>query len=258
MDRLVRRSMNQQVRVGPWRLYGGMRLRDYPCDVFYDNPLFSELIYPNPGNSGGQKTWGRFVRQSGQANACFVPEQLGTQSDYDRVEREWQRDAGTTQGLDSLWGGWRDVYEDPALPWLVVCPRDQILQYWYNISLEHWLTQVEQQLQALGHAYEIRLKRDRKYRMHHSHSRVIHTAQQYRGIVTAHSVSAIDAVLAGRPAVIWGQDPTLGCGTPWSEFVLTGQVRIPNLDQVQKAACTWARTTYPTLDTERAVLCVMK
>ena len=250
--------MNQQVRVGQYRMYGGMRLRDYPCDVFYDNPLFSELIYPNPGNDSGNKTWGRFVRQSGQANSCFVPAELGTRDDYYRLEREWQRDAHTTAGMDSLWGGWRDVYENTDLPWLIVCPRDQILQYWYNTTLTAWQHQVIAQLQALGHSYVIRPKQDRKHRMHDPESRVIHTAQQYRGIITAHSVSAIDAVLAGRPAVIWGQDPSLGMATPWPEFVATGQVREPRIDQVQTAARTWARTTYPTLDTERAVICVMK
>jgi hypothetical protein len=250
--------MNHEVRVGQYSLYGGMRLKQYTCDVFYDNPLFSELIYPNPGNSGGQKTWGRFVRQTGQDNPCFVPDQLGTQQDYDRLEREWQRDAHTTQGMHSLWGGWRDVREDPDLPWLVVCPRDQILQYWYNISLEHWLTQVERLLQSRGDRYRLRVKQDRKHRMADPDTRVIHTAPQYRGIITAHSVSAIDAILAGRPAVIWGQDPTLGLATPWSEFAATGQVREPRIDQVQISAWTWARTTYPTLDTERAVECVMK
>lgn len=255
---VITRSMNHQVQVGQYSLYGGMRLKQYTCDVFYDNPLFSELIYPNPGNQGGQKTWGRFVRQTGQPNPCFVPDQPGTPQDYDRLEREWQRDAHTDQTFDTLWGGWRDVHEHTDLPWLVVCPRDQILQYWYNISLEHWLTQIERLLQSRGDRYRLRLKRDRKYRMHDRDARVIHTAQNYRGIVTAHSVSAIDAVLAGRPAVIWGQDPTLGCGTPWTEFESTGQVREPLRDQTQKAACTWARTTYPTLDTERAVKCVMK
>lgn len=254
----VRRSMNHQVRVNNYGMYGGMRLRDYPCDVFYDNPLFSELIYPNPGNTGGQKTWGRFVRQTGQANACFVPAELGTPDDYKRLEREWQQDAHTDHSLDTLWGGWRAVEEAHDLPWLVVCPRDQILQYWYTTSLEHWLTQIERHLQARGDAYEIRLKRDRKYRMRDVNSRVIHTAPRYRGIITAHSVSSIDAILAGRPAIIWGQDPTCGTGTPWREFVSTGQVREPCINQVQKAACTWARTTYPTLDTERAVECVMK
>jgi hypothetical protein len=258
MDRLVRRSMNQEVRVGRHRLYGGMRLRDYPCDVFYDNPLFSELIYPNPGNDSGNKTWGRFVRQTGQANRAFVPAELGTRDDYLRLEREWQRDAHSTQGMDSIWGGWRDVYHNPDLPWLIVCPRDPVLQYWYATSLRNWLAEVTAVVGQRQQRYEIRHKQDRKHRIQDPATRIIHTAQRYRGVITAHSVSAIDAVLAGRPAVIWGQDPTLGMGTPWTEFAATGQVREPRIDQVQIAAWTWAKTTYPTLDTERAVECIMK
>lgn len=258
MDRIIRRSMNQQVRVGQYLMYGGMRLQHYPCDVFYDNPLFSELIYPNPGNQGGQKTWGRFVRQSGQANSAFVPAQPGTPDDYDRLQREWQRDAGTDQPFDTLWGGWRDVKQARDLPWLIVCPRDAVLQYWYGRSLASWQHEVTQHLAARGDPYVIRHKQDRKHRMHDRPSRVLWTAQAYRGIVTAHSVSAIDAILAGRPAIVWGQDPTLGCGTAWQDFVSAGVVREPDQDQVKTAAWTWARTTYPTLDTERAVACVMK
>lgn len=258
LDRLVGRGMNQQVRVGAYKLYGGMRLKDYTCDVFQDNPLFSELIYPNAGNTEGQKTWGRFVRQSAQTNQCFVPDQPGTAQDYARLEREWQRDAHTDQPFDTLWGGWRAVQEQRDRPWLIVCPRDEILQYWYGRSLVSWQTEITQHLAARGDRYVLRPKQDRKHRMRDPKSRVIHTAAEYRGIITAHSVSSVDAVLAGRPAVVWGQDPTLGCGTPWTEFVATGTVREPQASQVQIAACTWAATTYPTLDTERAVLCVMK
>lgn len=250
--------MNQQVRVGAYKLYGGMRLKDYTCDVFLDNPLFSELIYPNPGNANGQKTWARYVRQSGQTNRCFVPDQAGTVADYNRLQREWQRDAQSTAGLDSLWGGWRDVQEQQHLPWLIVCPRDQILQYWYGRSLLSWQTEITQHLDARGDRYVLRPKQDRKHRMHRTDSRVLWTAAQYRGIITAHSVSSVDAVLAGRPAVTWGQDPTCGLGTPWTEFIATGTVREPTQDQVKIAAWTWAKTTYPTLETERAVKCVMK
>jgi hypothetical protein len=257
-DRTLRKSMNQVVRIGEYKVYGGMRLQNYPCDVFLDNPLFSELIYPNPGNSGGQKTWGRYVRQSGQANRAFVPAEPGTPDDYSRLQREWQRDAHTTAGMDSIWGGWRDVKEAKDLPWLIVCPRDEILQYWYHRSLASWQHEVCNLLQARGDKYELRIKRDRKYRLNGEDARIIHIAHRYRGIITAHSVSSIDAILAGRPAVIWGQDPTLGCATPWTDFLSAGIVYEPDIDEVQTAAWTWAKTTYPTLDTERAVKCVMK
>jgi hypothetical protein len=160
--------------------------------------------------------------------------------------------------MDSLWGGWRDVQQQSDLPWLIVCPRDAVLQYWYARRLDHWIAEVVQHIVARGDSYVIRHKQDRKHRIQDCHSRVIHTAQHYRGIITAHSVSAIDAILAGRPAVTWGQDPTCGLATPWLEFVSTGQVREPRIDQTQIAAWTWAKTTYPTLDTERAVKCVMK
>lgn len=250
--------MNYRIKVQDSWLYGGMRLKDYSCDVFYDNPLFSELIYPNPGNSKGQKTWGRFVRQSGQTNRAFVPAEPGTPDHYRRLEQEWQRDAGTDQAFDALWGGWRDVKEARDLPWLIVCPRDAVLQYWYGRSLSSWLHEVQNLLTARGDQYQVRHKQDRKHRMHDRQSRVLWTAQNYRGIVTAHSVSAIDAILAGRPAIVWGQDPTLGCGTAWMDFVSAGVVMEPDQDEVKTAAWTWAKTTYPTLDTERAVRCVMK
>lgn len=249
--------MHSVVRVGKYRLYGGMRLLHNRCDVFYDNPLFSELLYPNPGNLGGTKTWGRYVRQTGQVNSAFVPAKPGTAEDYQRVESTWQRDAGTREPLSSLWGGWHPVRQAPDLPWLIVCPRDEIMQYWYARSLASWQHEVTQHLAARGDSWVIRLKQDRKHRMHSKNARVLWTADQYRGVITAHSVSAIDALLAGRPAIVWGQDPTCGCGTPWQDFASTGVVNQPTVDQVKIAAETWAQTTYPTLDTERAVTCVM-
>ena len=255
--RILEQSMNHRVRIGSWLLYGGMRLRDNPCDVFYDNPLFSELLSPNPGNPGGTKTWGRFVRQTHQINSAFVPDQPGGPEDWQRLEREWQRSGGHSLPLERLWGGWRDVEERPDLPWLIAAPRGEILQYWYGITLEAWLNLVTTQLQALGHAWHLRPKPDRRQRNRDPQARILWTAPQYRGTITAHSVSAIDTILAGRPAVVWGQDPTLGLATPWPEFQATGQVRLPWPDDVECAAETWAATTWPTLETERAVTCIM-
>jgi hypothetical protein len=246
--------MHNLSQVNRWTLYGGMRLLDTPCDVFQDNPLFSELIFDNPMNPGHAKGWGRYVRQTGQANCAFVPEQPGRPQDYDRLEQISQRRG--RRSFDQLWGGWQAVEEADHLPWLVCEPRDEILQYWYGITLVTWQNLVTQ---ALGTQPAVwRPKPDRRHRITNVTPRVIHCADQYRGIITAHSVSAIDAILAGRPAVVWGQDPTCGTGTPWSEWVTTGRVREPSLDQVHAAACTWAATTWRTLDTERAVECIMK
>ena len=246
--------VNHKFKVGRYTVYGGMQLRHNPCDVFTDNPLFSEMIFDNPINPGNQKTWLRLVRQTGQANCCFVPEQLGGPQDYDRINTYYRRKAG--QDFDQVWGGWRAVESRPDLPWLVCEPRDEILRYWYNTTLSEWRTLIQD---ALGNEdYHVRPKPIRRLRANGTVPRVINMMAEYRGVITAHSVSAIDAVLAGRPAVIWGQDPTLGCGTPFQEWERDHHVRIPSLDQVQTAACTWAATTYSSLDTERAVQCVMR
>lgn len=249
--------MHSIQRVGAHTVYSGMHLRDHACDVFVDNPLFSEIIFDNPLNPGMAKGWGRYVRQTGQANACFVPAEPGTWQDYDRLNRLYHTRSGG-QDFDQLWGGWREVKAADTLPWLICEPRDEILRYWYHTSLAQWLHEITTGLRALGHAWHSRPKPIRRHRANRTVPRVIHCADQYRGVITAHSVSAIDAILAGRPAVIWGQDPTCGVGTPWSEFVTAGQVRLPSLLQVQTAACTWARTTYPTPPAEPAIPCVMK
>ena len=249
-----RKRIHQLFRSGKYLVYGGMQLRDHACDVFMDNPLFSEMIFPNAVNPQAQKTWQRLVRQTGQANCCFVPEQLGTPQDYDRLNSYWRRKSG--QDFDQLWKGWRPVESRPDLPWLVCEPRDEILRYWYNTTLSEWRTLIQD---ALGdEPYHVRPKPIRKERANGTVPRVINIMGQYRGVITAHSVSAIDSILAGRPAVIWGQDPTLGCGTPFQEWERDHHVRMPSLDQVHTAACTWAATTYSSLDTERAVACVMK
>ena len=249
--------MHSIMRVGNVTAYAGMHLRDQPCDVFIDNPLFSEIIFDNPLNPGNAKGWGRYVRQTGQANAAFVPAKPGTWQDYDRLNNLYHRRSGG-QDFDQLWGGWREVEEADTRPWLICEPRDEILRYWYDTSLSAWEHQITSRLRELGHAWQVRPKPERIRRIGNVTPRVIHCADQYRGVITAHSVSAIDAILAGRPAVIWGQDPTCGVGTPWQEFETAGRVRTPRLDQIQTAACTWAATTYKTLEAEAAILCVMK
>jgi hypothetical protein len=249
--------MHKIQHVGDHTLYGGMRLLHTPCDVFQDNPLFSELIFDNPMNPGRAKHWGRFVRQTGQANCAFVPGRPGTWQDYDRLNNLYHRRSGG-QDFDQLWGGWRAVEAADHLPWLICEPRDEILQYWYGLTLADWRHQVTSRLRELAHDWHTRPKPIRSFRMNQGKCRVIHCAGQYRGVITAHSVSAIDAILAGRPAVIWGQDPTCGTGTPWGEFESQGQARLPSLDQVQTAACTWASTTYNISDLEQAITCVMK
>jgi len=248
--------MHALISVPPWTAYAGMQLRDTACDVFIDNPLFSEIIFDNPLNPGMAKTWGRFVRQSGQPNQCFVPAELGTEQDYAVLEAMSQRRGH--RSFDALWGGWRSVTADEARPWLICEPREEILQYWYNRSLSSWRHEIATALLDLGHDWEFRPKPARRHRANNLVPRVLHVAANYRGVITAHSVSAIDSLLAGRPSVIWGQDPTLGCGTPWTEFVATGQAREPSLTQIQIAACTWAATTHRTLETERAIRCIMK
>jgi hypothetical protein len=248
--------MNHAYFSDGYRIYTGMKLRHNPCDVFIDNPLFSEIIFDNPVNSGNSKTWGRFVRQSGQANAAFVPEQPGTWKDYDRLNNLYRRKSG--QDFDALWGGWRAVEQATDWDWLVCEPRDEILRYWYDTDLESWRQQIAETLTRLGHTYQFRPKPIRRHRVNNITPRVIHIAPQYRGVITAHSVSAIDSLLAGRPAVVWGQDPTCGCATPWQEFETAGQVRRPSLDQIQNAACTWAATTHKLLESPEAIKCIMK
>lgn len=246
------------MRIDGARAYGGMRLRHNPCNVFIDNPLFSELISTNHINPTASKLWARYVKQTGQRNNCFVPAEPGTEDDYLRLESQWQSVIKRSVKFDQLWSGWRDVKEDPSLPWLIACPRTEILEYWYGRTLVSWLAEVTAHLTARGDSYVVRSKQDRKHRMHDKQARIIWTAQQYRGVITAHSVSSIDAILAGRPAVIWGQDPSMGCATPWTDFLSAGIVYEPDVDEVKEAAWTWAKTTYSTLNAPEAVKCVMK
>lgn len=257
MDAINLRARDRVILVNGVRVYSGMRLRDHPCDVFIDNPLFSELITPGAANPRGIKSWGRFVRQTaGQAAPAFVPEQAGSTEDYLRLEREWQRlQGGTDQPFDRLWGGWREV-EPGSGAWLIAAPRDEIMQYWYGQTLQAWLAEITHELRRRGQAWEIRHKQDRKIRNRSPQDRIRARAQSYRGIITAHSVSAIDAILAGRPAIVWGQDPTQGLATPWQEWLVTDLPRLPTLAGVQAEACTWAATTWPTLDTGKAVACI--
>jgi hypothetical protein len=233
---------------GQYRVYGGMHLKENACDLFQDNPLFSELIFPNPMNPAGSKTWQRYVPQTaGQVNPAFVPNDLAT-SDlaWRRLQRRWQR-AGGSDFLE-LYGGAHPCESPQDQPWLICAPRAEILHYWYNTDLAAWQHEVISTLDRLGHTWEWRAKPIRRLRSNNTVPRVTQIVQGYRGVITAHSVSAIDSILRGRPAVVWGQDPTLGLGTPWSEFADSGVTRTWSPGDLEARLWTWASVTHHSLE----------
>jgi hypothetical protein len=238
-------------RVENWghlRVYAGMHLKEHACDLFQDNPLFSELIFRNVMNPSGAKTWQRYVpQQPGQAAPAFVPDDLETSPRaWQRLQRRWQR-AGGGDFLE-LYGGSHACESPPELPWLICAPRDEILRYWYNTTLESWQHLVMSTLQRLGHTGVWRAKPERRLRTTNTVPRVTQIVQGYRGVITAHSVSAIDATLLGRPAVVWGQDPTLGLATPWWEFAQQGQHRVWTTQDLEPRLWTWAACTHHSLE----------
>lgn len=226
------------------QLYGGFHLRDTACDVFQDNPLFSELIFSNPVEPTMRKTWQRYVAQTGQATPAHLPEYPGDISDWNRLERQWSRGRVS---LESLWGGWQHIEPSFHLPWLIVCPRPETFHYWYGYDLDLWLNATIKLCERYNYPYRVRTKPDRKQRTL-PQDRIIHNGQHYGGIITCHSVAQIDGLLAGRPVIVYGADATLGCATPYSEWIHTGECTVPIIDQIQTAACAWAATTYRSLD----------
>lgn len=238
---------DQISKLGDLRLYGGFHLKHTPCDVFQDNCLLSELMFDNPPwIRGMRKNYQRWVAQTGQANPVFLPEKHGEETDWLRLQQEITRGQGS---LESIWHGFKTVQTNIVKPWIIAAPRTEVLEYWYDITLEEWLEIVITEVLRQGYDYILRTKGKRTSRKQ-PESRIIHSVGEYAGVITAHSVSSIDSILGGRPAVIWGQDPSCGTATPWKEFC-AGHIRTPTDAEVYRASWSWASTSYNRLHLEK-------
>jgi hypothetical protein len=193
---------------------------------FWDNPEFSHLLYPNPANTAGLKTWIRLVPHSIMTKHSDTPGEA-------RVNEQLKRDSG------GVLTTWRDIYAPrPVVSRgkhaLIIASSPNCYRYYYNITRETWLDKIRTGLDKLGWTSEVRIKTGRGDRNGGNQLyRQLETGK-YDLIVNQHSASTIESLLAGVPAVC----DNLHCGgdliTTWQDFVAGADPVIPNTADVEE------------------------
>ena len=193
---------------------------------FYDNPELPHLLYPNPANPMGRKEWVRLVPNN-------ILTQTKTGSGSDRVNRMLTELAGQPlvwQDLvyprDTVWSNSKRV--------LVCASSPNCYIYYYNTTASEWTEWVCRELRKHGYEPVLRNKPSRTLRTKTSDSRLYQqlASGDYIGTVSQHSVSAMETLLAGYPAITTGPHPCGELATPFEEF-LQGDLTLPQSDDIE-------------------------
>jgi len=180
----------------------------------WDNPEFPHLLYPNPANPAGAKTFCRWVKGEIMTTQSDTPGEEAINS----VLKDLSKGALHT---------WRDIYApcvDTRLKTkrvLLVTSTPNCHQWYYHESKADWIQRVTAELHRQGYTdIHIRSKEGRKSRRENESHRLYHqlTHSRYDFIVNQHSASTTEALLTGCAVVSTGRH----CGgdliTTWHQF----------------------------------------
>lgn len=193
---------------------------------FYDNPELPHLLYPNPANPKGAKDWIRLV-----PNEILTQPKSG--SGTERINRLLSEHSGTSMV-------WQDLVYPHDVLWsnsnrVLVCPSSaNCYHYYYNDDVNIWIKKTCDDLRRLGYEPVVRTKPSRTLRRDKPLSRLGRELAQgdYLCTVSQHSVTALETILEGYPAVVTGVHGAGFLATPWEEFE-QGEIRLPMTIEIE-------------------------
>lgn len=169
---------------------------------FWDNPEFCHLLYPNPANPQGMKSWVRWVRGEIMTTGSDTPGE-------DAVN------AMLRSHSNNQLRTWRDLYAPRDIKVhtktaLIVTSSPNCYRYYYGDTREQWLLRVQKVLNRLGWQWVVRTKQGRKYRNADNQLYRELETNKYGAVINQHSASTIESLLAGVPVIA----DRLHCGGP--------------------------------------------
>ena len=159
---------------------------------FWDNPELPHLLYDNPANPSGAKTFIRWVKGSIMTASSDTP---GEQRVNDLL-RKLSNNTLTT---------WRDIVAPRDVRRtrrhaLIIASSPNCYRFYYNTTREQWLSKVQHTLEQQGWTWELRIKQGRKARRSNKLMDQLATGH-YGLVVNQHSASTMESILAGVPVV---------------------------------------------------------
>ena len=193
---------------------------------FWDNPEFCHLLYPNPANPQGAKTWIRLVKGSIMTTQTQTPGE-----DYVNQHLK-QHSRGVLKT-------WRDIYAPRPVKHtgkraLIITSSPNCHLFYYQTSREQWRHKIQTHLEKQGWSVETRIKTGRKDRNGGNQLYKQLETGRYDLVINQHSASTIESILAGVPVVC----DNLHCGgnliVTWDNFIKGADPILPNTAEVEQ------------------------
>jgi hypothetical protein len=190
---------------------------------FIDNPELPHLVYPNPANSLGHKSWCRVVPHA-------ILTQESTYKDHsDRINTQLRDHSG---GTITSWQDivqTRRVYRTNSRRVLLTPSSPNCYTYYYKTQRALWIEEVSALVRSLGYEPVVWNKPARRARTLHPDTRLYTRLLEGDVLCTVsqHSVAALETLTAGVPAVVTGPHPCGDMATPALEFFTDGWLRTP-------------------------------
>ena len=197
---------------------------------YWDNPQLPHLLYQGVWNPKGYKNWCRIV-ECNTATQTATPIRTG-QTGSARINRQLGE---VTNGTITHWEQIVGDRSDCRLRGDVVMlcpPSGPVFEHYYATTKGLWIHRWRRILEDRGYTVIIRDKPQRQKREQHQ-NRLYQQLQkkQIAFTVSIHSVSAIESILAGVPAVVEGRHPADNIGTAAEKFLQTGEINTPTVQE---------------------------
>ena len=201
---------------------------------FIDNPELPHLVYPNPSNPLGHKSWSRVVR-----GAILTQESSG--QDHSQRINQTLKDLSS-----SIITEWQElvmprhvIRHDSDI--VLLCPSSaNCFEYYYDTTRTRWIESVSSLVRNQGLEPIVWDKPARRARTQHAETRLHTRLLQDPPLCTVsqHSVAALETLLAGVPAVVTNTHGTGELATPAEEFFGDWHLRTHHAQEVE----TWVAT----------------
>lgn len=205
---------------------------------YWDNPQLPHLLYKGPWNPRGYKNWLRLVPGNTATQSGVGPRRKSNGKLCAAGPQRINGQIATVTERQCL--SWHDIV-GPRKPMGVktktalLCPSGAgIFPHYYGINKADWIREKTTYLESQGWRVILRDKPSRRGREECDNGRLYEQlhAENIGITVSIHSVTPVESLIAGVPAIVEGRHAGGDIATPWSEFESTGNIRTPHETEV--------------------------
>lgn len=196
---------------------------------YFDNPQLPHLLYQGYHNEKGYKNWCRIV-EGNTATTTETPVRP-SQSGSARINSQLEESSrGSIRSWRQLVGQRRDALLSRSRTVLLCPPSDGVFRHYYETTTSLWTEKWRRCLELRGYTVELRPKPARQRREEHNNRLYqILERNDIAFTVSIHSVSAVESILAGVPAVVEGRHPAGHLGTTAERFINENTINQPTV-----------------------------